>query len=180
MRVNQNLRLDTLGEEHLLELLDMRNLFHIRSKMIHQEIITLHEHKKWFAQLSNSQSDIYWSIIYLDRFIGLTHIKSVNWGKSEGETGIFIGDEDYYSKGIAFEVMKTVLSYGFLELNLDTIKIKVLKSNARSIKFFDKLRFNFLNSLNDDVKEDKVSILFGYLKKEYFLDTAELNKNNTI
>ncbi|HRA00896.1 MAG TPA: GNAT family protein [Thermoflexales bacterium] len=54
---------------------------------------------------------------------------------------IGIGERDYWGKGYGSDALKTLVRYGFLELNLHRVSLGVFEYNARAIKAYEKVGF---------------------------------------
>jgi RimJ/RimL family protein N-acetyltransferase len=54
---------------------------------------------------------------------------------------IGIGERDYWSKGYGSDALRTLVRYGFLELNLHRVSLGVFEYNARAIKAYEKVGF---------------------------------------
>ncbi len=85
------------------------------------------------------------------------------------ELGIFIGESEYWGKGIGVEVMNLMLDYGFDTLNFHKIVACCNTNNTRSLGMCKKLGFieeghqkemEFIDGKWGDL------IWFGMLKKE--------------
>jgi RimJ/RimL family protein N-acetyltransferase len=70
--------------------------------------------------------------------ISLTDIHEVN---RTAVLGIFIGDDNYHSKGYGSEAIMLLLDYGFNYINLNNIMLKVFAPNKRAIKAYEKCGF---------------------------------------
>ena len=55
--------------------------------------------------------------------------------------GILIGEEDWRSKGVGFEVMSRALVYCFNELELETVELGVNKKNIAAINLYSRIGF---------------------------------------
>ena len=74
-----------------------------------------------------------------DRYVGnvqLTHIES-----SEAEFHIFIGDTDYWGKGICKLATREMVEIGFDHLNLDSIYLNVRLDNIAAFKAYESVGF---------------------------------------
>ncbi|HET6614955.1 MAG TPA: GNAT family protein [Dehalococcoidia bacterium] len=75
-----------------------------------------------------------------------THIGSVGFHYVNPENrkatlGIVIGDKRYWSKGYGTDTMRTLLRFGFEEMNLRRIDLSVDADNARAIACYRKCGF---------------------------------------
>ncbi|MFX1329861.1 MAG: GNAT family N-acetyltransferase, partial [Promethearchaeota archaeon] len=53
-----------------------------------------------------------------------------------------IGIPEYWGKGLVGEAAKLLINYGFTELNLHKINVRVFNPNKRSLRAAEKLGFN--------------------------------------
>lgn len=75
-----------------------------------------------------------------ERIIGMASI-TLERDKKVGEIEILIGEENYQNRGLGTETMKLLVSYCFIELHLETIKLRVLKENIKAINCYKKVGF---------------------------------------
>jgi len=81
-------------------------------------------------------------VISVDGFnIGYCELSNISQSNNSAEYFILIGDGDYWCKGIATEVGKRVLDYGFSKLGLHRIWLTVSSLNAGAIKSYSKLGY---------------------------------------
>ena len=77
---------------------------------------------------------------------GWTHIGScgfqrIDWRNRSGECGIAIGDKSQWGKGYGSDAIRTLANFGFGELNLHRIMLRVYEDNARAIRAYEKAGF---------------------------------------
>ena len=98
-------------------------------------------------------------------FMGITDIHR------SAEVGIFLGEKEYWSQGYGTEAMRLMLNFGFEDLNLHRIWLRVLESNHRARKsylksgFIEEGRFRkaeFRYGFYNDI------ILMSILQEEWF------------
>ena len=77
--------------------------------------------------------------------IQLTHIKN---GKARFH--IFIGDKQYWGKGIATNATQQILEYGFNSLKLKQIYLFVKKENVPAIRAYKKAGFSIIDEDNNE------------------------------
>ena len=85
------------------------------------KVITLEEEKQWFQNMNDQK--IVFAIVKLenDELIGNTGIHDIDYINRTATLGIFIGDENYRSKGYGTEAIQLILDFGFNYLNLNNI-----------------------------------------------------------
>ena len=68
-------------------------------------------------------------------------LRDIDREAKKAEFGIFIGEEEWLGRGIGEEAAKLILDYGFEELGLHKIKLRVLADNKRAIASYRKAGF---------------------------------------
>lgn len=104
-------------------------------------IISLIGEKEYLENASKEKYNFAMVLKENDELIGnisLAHINEVN---RTAELGIFIGEEKNMSKGYGTEAIKLLLDYGFNQLNLNNIMLKLLSFNSRAYKCYEKAGF---------------------------------------
>lgn len=79
--------------------------------------------------------------------IGLEHF---DWIRRSAILGIFIGDEDYRSKGYGREAINLLLEYGFKYLNLHSIRLALIETNERVHNCYLKCGFKDTGKSRED------------------------------
>ena len=104
-------------------------------------VVSIAGEKAW---LENAVSEKYnFAIVDIesDTLIGNISLMHVHEFNITAELGIFIGDENYHSKGYGSEAIMLLLDYGFNYANLNNIMLKVFSTNKRAIKAYEKCGF---------------------------------------
>ncbi|MGZ7444140.1 GNAT family N-acetyltransferase [Paenibacillus sp. TH7-28] len=85
------------------------------------------------------------SYLILDREsekpLGITSLIQIDCKNRNAECIIDIGDKEYWGKGYGTEALKLLLDYGFLELNLHRVSLRVFSFNDRAINMYEKIGF---------------------------------------
>ena len=68
------------------------------------------------------------------KHIGNISLRDIDWIARRGDTGYLIGNENYWGKGIATEIVGLITDYGFLRINLNKIYAGVVEGNIASEK----------------------------------------------
>ena len=105
------------------------------------EIFTLSGERKYLEE--NDGSEGCFSIVTLDedKIIGTIGLEDFNYVNRTATLGIFIGDEDYRSKGYGTEAIRLLLEFGFKYKNLNNIKLDLMEFNERALKCYQKCGF---------------------------------------
>ena len=126
-------------------------------------------------EINKSEHSYLFGIFYKEDNNSLIHIGNVKIGPihkfySYADISYFIGDKNYWGKGLATEAIKSVLKFGFEVLNLNRIQAGVFSSNIASIKALEKagliLEGNFRKQLyTKDLCDDH--LFYGILKEDW-------------
>lgn len=108
-------------------------------------------HKKWgvaeikdFVSDQNKSEDQYLLGIFVDnKHIGNIKIGPINIIHSVGTISLFIGDKEYWGKGIATESIKMITRFAVDNLRLRKLVAGMYSSNLGSLKAFLNAGFSF-------------------------------------
>ena len=76
-----------------------------------------------------------------DELIGNISLENIDYKNGSAELGIFIGEERNLGKGYGSEAIKLLTNFGFKELRLHTIYLRVFNINERAKKAYTKCGF---------------------------------------
>lgn len=107
---------------------------------------TKEQQKKWFLSLKDKKDYFIKGVLYNDTPIGVVGLKNIT--NTDGEYWGYIGEKEYWNKGIGKELINYISHYGYI-LNLKEIYLKVIKDNTRAIKLYQKMGFKELLKEND-------------------------------
>ena len=84
-----------------------------------------------------------YSIVDLEKneLIGNCGFLDVDHVNRTAETGIFIGNKNYWGKGYGTEALSLLIDYGFKALNFHNIMLKVYDYNERAKRTYQKIGF---------------------------------------
>lgn len=99
-----------------------------------------------------------------DKMFGTISLENINHINKTATLGIFIGENDYRSKGYGTEAIKLILEYGFKYLNLNNIKLDVMEFNKRAIACYKKCGFKEIG------KRRKCKFINGKYYDTIFMD----------
>ncbi len=115
------------------------------------------------------------------KHIGWIDLKNIDKLNKHAELGIAIGDKNYWGKGYGLSAMTMMLLWGFHELNLNKIWLRVEVDNVKAIKSYKRVGYVEEGILRQDrlrngefVDRLRLSIL----KQEFFAkqDLKEQNR----
>nr|WP_307992826.1 GNAT family protein [uncultured Niameybacter sp.] len=114
---------------------------------------TLEDEEKWYAKQSGSNELYSFAIETLEegKYIGGCGINHLDWKNSHATIGIYIGDQEYWSKGYGSDALKILMKFIFNEMNIHKIKLGVFAFNGRAIKCYEKCGFKQDGILREEI-----------------------------
>src|SRR5262245_22947479 len=73
-----------------------------------------------------------------NKLIGDIGLYVVNWPGRDAFVGLGIGEREFWGKGHGTDLMKLILRYAFLEVNLRRVTLTVFEYNPRAIRAYEK------------------------------------------
>ena len=113
----------------------------------YDHIITLDSEIDWIKRVIANKNDYRCAIIVDGLYVGNIYLTDIKEGKATYH--IFIGDKNYWGKGVAKEASKLIIQYGFEKLQLQEINLKVNKQNKRACSLYNSLGFQ--EYLSDEI-----------------------------
>lgn len=105
------------------------------------------------------------------KHIGWVDLKNIDKLNKHAELGIAIGDKNYWGKGFGFAAMKEMLLWGFNELELNKIWLRVEVDNEKAIKSYKRAGYVEEGILRQDRLKNGEFIdrlRMSILKQEFF------------
>jgi [ribosomal protein S5]-alanine N-acetyltransferase len=115
------------------------------STLNHRRPISEPREREWLDSYGKSAGDYSFGIVVRqqDRLIGTCGLHGVSAVNRSAELGIMIGDMAAQNQGYGSEAVRLLLRLGFIELNLNRIRLCVLSSNERAIHVYEQAGFEF-------------------------------------
>ncbi|RZL36659.1 MAG: N-acetyltransferase, partial [Pedobacter sp.] len=103
--------------------------------------ISLKPEEDWLKNKLNNKNEQRFAICLAtnDRYIG--NIQLINIDSNKGSFHIFIGEKEFWGKGIAQQATQLILNYAFTELGLQQIDLEVNVANLPAIAVYKKIGF---------------------------------------
>ncbi len=115
--------------------------------------ITPEIEKEWIRNVLDDKESSRHAILVNNKYVG--NIQLTNICQTDAEYHIFIGETDYWGKGVAFEASLLLLQYAQKELGLDKIYLYVSCEHLGAIKLYEKLGFMTVEQKNNTFKMEK-------------------------
>ena len=171
MLSGKKILLSTVEEKNLEQLRQWRNEPTLRRYFREYREISRTMQNRWFRKINSDINQVNFEIHdgHTEKLIGHCGLYYIDWTSRTGEFGIYIGDRDYRSGGYGSDALRTLIKYGFEDLNLNRIWCEVYDNNT-SIEVYKHLGFKMEGTLRQNYyNEGKFwdSHVLGMLKGEY-------------
>ena len=147
--------------------------------------VTLEMELNWIRRVLFNKNEFRFAIEVDGSYVGNIYLTNIT--PFDGYYHIFIGDTNYWGKGIGFDASLLLLQYAFYSLHLKRVLLDVLSNNTRAIRLYEKLGFKKIGNMNSTIKmvltlerflempkEPLVSIIcLTYNQEKYIKDCIE-------
>lgn len=120
-----------------------RNTPSVVQNFIFRQTFTPEMHRSWLATKVATGQVVQYIIIDKadDKPIGSVYYRDIDNHNRSAEYGIFIGEESARGKGLGTETAKLFIDFGFAELQLHRISLRVLAENTAARRSYEKAGF---------------------------------------
>ncbi|WP_082798764.1 GNAT family N-acetyltransferase [Chryseobacterium cucumeris] len=100
------------------------------------------DQQKWFAGLENNKT--YWvkGIQHNHKIIGVVGLKKIDLTNKTAEYFVYIGEKEYWGKGLSADLFKLIFKIAKDQLNLESLYLNVIPGNTRAVKAYEKAGFS--------------------------------------
>jgi RimJ/RimL family protein N-acetyltransferase len=102
--------------------------------------------------------------------VGVIGFHAIDWRSRAGELGVVIGEKPVWNSGFGTDAVRTLVRWGFRELNLNRVFLRVFEDNAAAIRCYEKIGFRHEGRLRQDHFQDGRyldTLLMGLLRDEH-------------
>lgn len=110
-------------------------------------VITIEDELNWIEKVINEKDSHRFAILVNNEYIG--NIQLTNIKNDESYFGIFIGNKNYWNKGIGAVATLKILKFAFENVNLKRVNLRVRKNNLCAIRLYQNIGFKTIKELND-------------------------------
>ncbi|ADY51395.1 GCN5-related N-acetyltransferase [Pseudopedobacter saltans DSM 12145] len=115
-------------------------------------IITEEIETKWLEAKLKKANDQRFAICLSDTNQYIGNIQIIDIESNKGEFHLFIGEKQFWRKGIGMNAAKLILQYGFFDMKLEMIFLFVHKNNTAALSIYDKLGFITVHKRHNQFK----------------------------
>lgn len=126
-------------------------------KLTNTPDFTRKSQRKWFEGLKSNLN--YWvkGILYKEKPIGAAGLKNIDFEKKTAEYFGYIGEKEFWGKGLSKQLLPLIFEYSKNNLKLDSVYLNVIIENQRAIKAYQNAGFR---EIERDSKNIKMILIF--------------------
>ncbi|MGC9333934.1 MAG: GNAT family N-acetyltransferase [Anaerolineae bacterium] len=102
---------------------------------------SLVEEERWYEDMLQDPNVCNFAVELQGRHVGGAGFSAIDGRNASAEVGLFIGLPDLWDKGLGADVLQALLRFGFEQLNLNRIYLRVFARNERAVHLYEKLGF---------------------------------------
>lgn len=103
--------------------------------------MNLAQEQAWYDRQNQDPDSINFAVELDGRHIGGSGLHLHDHKNQSAEVGLFIGEKDLWNQGLGQDILRTNVDYGFANLNLHRIYLRVFAENERGIRAYEKVGF---------------------------------------
>ncbi|MGD8795199.1 MAG: GNAT family protein [Anaerolineae bacterium] len=103
--------------------------------------LSLTEEEEWYEQMLQDPKTCNFAVELEGRHVGGAGFDKIDGRNASAEVGLFIGLPELWDQGLGFDVLQSLLRFGFEQLNLNRIYLRVFARNERAVHLYEKLGF---------------------------------------
>lgn len=103
--------------------------------------MSLIQEQQWYEQMLQDESVVNFATEYEGQHIGGAGFNHIDRQNRSAEVGLFIGLTGLWDKGLGREVLETLIRFGFEEMDLNRIYLRVFAENKRAVHLYEKVGF---------------------------------------
>ena len=105
----------------------------------YSHVITIDNELEWIRNVMSNQNEYRCAILADGIYVGNIYLTDIKDG--DAEYHIFIGERSHWGKGIARLASEQIIEYGFTQLQLNCINLRVKVANKRACSLYQALGF---------------------------------------
>ena len=136
-----NVRIRPLQEQDAYTSVKWRNdpeVFKYTGNTYKNEIL-LETELAWINRVIKNENEYRCAILADDVYVGNIYLTDIT--SESAEYHIFIGNKDYWGKGVAKQASLQILQYAFQKLKLKFVHLRVNRKNEFAIRLYKKIGF---------------------------------------
>ncbi len=137
------LRLVPISMEDTENILRWRNSPAVAKNFVFRDTLTKEIHENWLREKVTRGNAVQYILCMKDceRRIGSVYLRDVERINQSAEFGIYIGESDLRGLGLGSEATSAIVRFGFEQLGLHRIFLRVFETNTHAIRCYKKAGF---------------------------------------
>jgi len=119
-------------------------------------IISQNDEIAWIKEVLQRTTERRFAICIEEKNSYIGNVQLTNIDKQRAELHIFIGEKEYWGKGVGTEATSLILKYAFQVLMLEEVYLIVNKKNTKAIKMY--MNCGFVNSCETEIEQHLICI----------------------
>lgn len=103
--------------------------------------LSLAQEEKWYEDMLQDPRTKAYAVEFEGKHIGGAGFSDIDGRNASVEVGLFIGLSEMWDGGLGFDVLKTLVRFGFEQMNLHRISLRVFAGNERAVHLYEKVGF---------------------------------------
>ena len=138
---NSTVQLRLITEADLSVTLGWRNRDDVRVWFKTSKVITMDQHRAWFAQYASRDDDFLFVVEANGRPAAQASVYRIDWNEKTAEVGRFIAAPEARGLGYVGLACTELLRFCALALNLKSVVLEVKEDNTRAIQLYERNGF---------------------------------------
>lgn len=135
---------------------------------------TMEECSLWHQRSKSDRHSLRLGIVASDDLIGDIELDHIAWRSGDAEMRIRIGDPKQWNQGFGSDAVMALLGHAFTRMNLNRIYLRVISSNQRAIRCYEKCGFRKEGQLRrPGPNGQQALILLMRIKKNEYMKAVE-------
>lgn len=101
--------------------------------------ITIEDELNWINKVITENDSNRFAILFNNKYVGNIQLTNIN--NNESNFGIFIGETDYWSRGIAKKATLLIIEFAFVKLKINKVKLRVKVEHIIAYNLYLKIGF---------------------------------------
>jgi RimJ/RimL family protein N-acetyltransferase len=97
--------------------------------------------ERWYEAMLDDSNSCNFAIEFEGQHIGGAGLNNIDGCNASAEIGLFIGLPEMWDQGLGRDVMRTLVNFGFEQMNLHRIYLRVFAENERAVHLYKKVGF---------------------------------------
>jgi diamine N-acetyltransferase len=99
------------------------------------------DEEAWYEAMLQDRSVRNFAVEFEGQHVGGAGFSRIDPRNASAEVGLFIGLPALWDQGLGYDVLHTMLHFGFEQMNLNRIFLRVFAGNERAVRLYEKVGF---------------------------------------